>query len=90
MNTFRRIAILLAWASSLHAQSSGIATYCNPIDVDYKYNFEQMNEGISYRSAADPVIINHKGEYYLFATTSGEWWHSKDLTLGFRRPRQVR
>jgi xylan 1,4-beta-xylosidase len=54
-------------------------TYCNPLDISYKYNFEQLNENISYRSGADPVIINHKGEYYLFVTISGGWWHSKDL-----------
>ncbi len=28
-------------------------TYVNPIDIDYRYNFEQHNEGISYRSGAD-------------------------------------
>jgi hypothetical protein len=38
-----------------------------------------MNEGISYRSGADPVIVTHKNEYYLFVTISGGWWHSKDL-----------
>ncbi|GAB2785211.1 family 43 glycosylhydrolase [Rhabdobacter roseus] len=54
-------------------------TYCNPMDIDYKYNFEQINERISYRSGADPVIVNHKGEYYLFVTISGGYWHSKDL-----------
>jgi xylan 1,4-beta-xylosidase len=53
------------------SQPSGVRTYCNPIDIDYKYNFEQLNEGISYRSGADPVIVNHKGEYYLFVTVSG-------------------
>jgi hypothetical protein len=61
------------------AQSPGKSTYCNPMDIDYKYNFEQLNDSISYRSGADPVIINHKGEYYLFVTISGGWWHSKDL-----------
>ncbi|KAB7731402.1 family 43 glycosylhydrolase [Rudanella paleaurantiibacter] len=59
-------------------------TYCNPMDISYRYNFEQLNERISYRSGADPVIINHKkgnnpGEYYLFVTIQGGWWHSKDL-----------
>lgn len=61
------------------AQSSGITTYCNPIDIDYKYNWEQQNRGISYRSGADPVIVTHKGEYYLFETVAGGYWHSKDL-----------
>jgi xylan 1,4-beta-xylosidase len=54
-------------------------TYCNPMDINYHYNFEQLNEKISYRSGADPVIVNHRGEYYLFVTISGGWWHSKDL-----------
>lgn len=61
------------------SQSSGIRTYCNPVDINYQYNFEQINENISYRSGADPVVVNHKGEYYLFATIAGGWWHSKDL-----------
>ena len=36
-------------------------TYANPIDIDYRYNFEQQNQGISYRSGADPVIPGHVG-----------------------------
>jgi hypothetical protein len=63
----------------LNAQSNQRLTYCNPVDINYRYNFEQIPQQISYRSAADPVIINHKGEYYLFATISGGYWHSKDL-----------
>ena len=77
MSTAPLAAVL--FATSVAAQSSGIRTYCNPIDIDYKYNFEQINEGVSYRSGADPVIINHKGEYFLFVTVSGGYWHSKDL-----------
>lgn len=60
-------------------QAPGQKTFCNPIDIDYQYNFEQKTNGISYRSGADPVIVNHKGEYFLFVTISGGWWHSKDL-----------
>lgn len=55
-------------------------TYCNPMDISYRYNFEQLNERISYRSGADPVIVNHKNEYYLFVTIQGGWWHSKDMS----------
>src|SRR5262245_28848119 len=54
-------------------------TYCIPLDLDDKYNFEQRARGISFRSGADPVIVNHRGEYFLFVTISGGWWHSKDL-----------
>jgi hypothetical protein len=73
------IKLFILLSSITFAQSSGIKTYCNPIDINYQYNFEQINEKISYRAGADPVIVNHKGEYYLFVTISGGWWHSKDL-----------
>lgn len=70
---------LLFLALSAHGQRYGQMTYCNPLDINYRYNFEQLNEKISYRSGADPVIVNHKGEYFLFVTISGGYWHSKDL-----------
>ena len=72
------LAALVA-TSEARGQSSGIRTYANPIDIDYKYNFEQLNEGISYRSGADPVIVTHKGAYYLFETIGDGWWRSPDL-----------
>lgn len=65
---------------SPYAQANGNRTYINPLDLDYKYNFEQLNSGISYRSGADPVIVNHKGEYFLFSTVSGGYWHSRNLS----------
>ena len=71
--------LLLGAALAGHAQFPGQRTYCNPVDIDYKYNFEQEARGISFRSGADPVIVNHKGEYFLFATLAGGWWHSSDL-----------
>src|SRR5688572_4013710 len=73
------VLFTLVVAFAAHAQFPGQKTYCNPIDIDYKYNFEQQARGISFRSGADPVIVNHKGEYFLFVTISGGWWHSKDL-----------
>ena len=58
---------------------TGGATYCNPIDIDYKYNWEQEARGVSYRTSADPVIVTHRGAYYLFATVAGGYWRSTDL-----------
>jgi len=66
-------------AAGLSAQDLRQRTYANPIDIDYKYNFEQHNQGISYRSGADPVIVVHRGEYYLFETIGDGYWRSKDL-----------
>src|SRR5881394_265277 len=72
-------ALFTVVAASLAAQATPQRTYANPIDIDYKYNFEQHNERISYRSGADPVIVVQRGEYYLFETIGDGYWHSRDL-----------
>jgi xylan 1,4-beta-xylosidase len=76
---FLTLTVILSIMLSFNSEAQTQKTYCNPMDIGYRYNFEQMNEKISYRSGADPVIILHKGEYYLFVTISGGWWHSKDM-----------
>lgn len=59
--------------------ADGARTYANPIDIDYRYNWEQTSEGISYRTGADPAIVRHKGAYYLFQTLADGYWRSTDL-----------
>jgi hypothetical protein len=72
-----RIALFLTTlTTTLVAQQR---TYANPIDIDYRYNFEQLNQGISYRSGADPVIVVQRGKYYLFETIGDGYWESSDL-----------
>lgn len=71
--------LLVGLAPQAASQETATRTYCNPLDIEYRYSLKQLNEKISYRSGADPVIVNHKGEYYLFVTNSGGWWHSRDL-----------
>jgi hypothetical protein len=76
----RPIVLLLVCCFGLTAEAAspqGQRTYCNPLDLNYQYNNEQRE--VSYRSGADPVIINHQGEYFLFATIAGGYWQSKDL-----------
>lgn len=56
-------------------------TYCNPINIGYNYATENHNRiPESRRSSADPVIINYKGDYYLFATNQAGFFWSKDLS----------
>src|SRR4051812_50052758 len=73
-----RLAILLSLlvTAQTAAQSASLRprTYANPIDIDYRYNFEQQDQGISYRSGADPVIVVQRGEYYLFETIGDGYW----------------
>ncbi len=67
--------------------AAALQTYANPIDIDYRYNWEQVNEGISYRTGADPAIVRHKGAYYLFQTLADGYWRSTDLvTWTFVKP----
>ncbi len=61
------------------AQDHGLKTYCNPLDIDYRYDWQHAGQHISYRSGADPVIVMFKGAYYLFVTNSAGWWRSTDL-----------
>ncbi len=60
-------------------------TYCNPINIDYGYtpipNFVEQGK---HRATADPVIVNYKGDYYLFSTNQwGYWWSSDMLNWKF-------
>jgi hypothetical protein len=73
------LAALAAGSTAAAAEAPGRRTYANPIDLDYRYNFEQLNEGISYRTGADPVIVRHKDAYYLFQTLADGYWRSTDL-----------
>ncbi len=79
MQQLTSLLVLVMISGLASGQSPQQKTFCNPVDISYRYNFEQLNENISYRSGADPVIVNHRGEYYLFVTISGGWWHSSDL-----------
>ena len=54
-------------------------TYCNPLDIDYTYMVYNSSRNISYRSGADPAVIEFRGEYYMFVTRSFGYWHSTDL-----------
>lgn len=57
------------------------STYCNPIDIDYSYmsHYRALRD-VSYRSGADPAVINFKGKYYMFVTRSHGYWVSDDMS----------
>ena len=57
--------------------------YCNPINVNYRYQFNQDprrgGELQICREAADPSMILFKGRYYIFASMTLGVWVSDDL-----------
>jgi hypothetical protein len=71
----RILLVLFVWLISsimLHAQQT---TICNPINLSYRFCLDTP----SRREAADPTMVVYKGEYYLFASKSGGYFHSTDL-----------
>lgn len=68
-------------------------TFCNPMNISY--NFEPFNNNVrpngSFRSSADPMAVEYKGEYFLFSTNQGGFHYSKNLVdwdfvpAGFQR-----
>ena len=82
------LAILFC-AAGLNAQEIVPDTYCNPLDIDYTYMVYNSSRNISYRSGADPAVIEFRGEYYMFVTRSFGYWHSTDLVnWQFIKPEQ--
>jgi hypothetical protein len=74
------IFIVIFFVISAGAQAQQ-KTYCNPINIDYGYtpipNFSTWGK---HRATADPVIVNYKGDYYLFSTNQWGYWWSKDMS----------
>ncbi|MGL5012898.1 MAG: family 43 glycosylhydrolase [Bacteroidales bacterium] len=73
------VALTLSAFSSASAQTMNSRTYCNPLNVDYTYMIYDSERDISYRSGADPAVVEFRGEYYMFVTRSMGYWHSTDL-----------
>jgi len=83
------IAALPFLTKFVFAQGVVPQTYCNPLDIDYTYMVYNSSRNISYRSGADPAVIEFRGEYYMFVTRSFGYWHSTDLVnWDFIKPQQ--
>jgi hypothetical protein len=80
MSTAKLALFLAAVAATAPLQAQQPRrTYINPIDIDYRYNFEQINDNASYRTGADPAVVRHKDAYYMFQTLADGYWRSTDL-----------
>ena len=70
--------LLLLYCSIANTQSQ--KTYCNPVNIDYGYTpIPGFSEWGRHRATADPVIVNYKGDYYLFSTNQWGYWWSNDM-----------
>lgn len=78
MRIYTTLCILIL-TTTIQAQEIIPQTYINPLDIDYTYMVYNSDKNISYRSGADPAVVEFRGEYYLFVTRSFGYWHSTDL-----------
>lgn len=79
MKRLSGLVLLLCLANFLSAQDMRMDTYCNPLNIDYTYMIYNSDKSISYRSGADPAVVEFRGEYYMFVTRSHGYWRSRDL-----------
>jgi xylan 1,4-beta-xylosidase len=69
--------IVLSLCTNSFAQQT---TYCNPVNIDYGYTpIPNFSEWGKHRATADPVIVNYKGDFYLFSTNQWGYWWSHDM-----------
>jgi beta-xylosidase len=57
--------------------------YCNPLNVEYKYQFNKEQDGSLKiaREAADSSMIQYKGKYYIFASMTLGVYVSEDMAV---------
>ncbi len=76
----KKLFFFFVFLFSIISVSAQQKTYCNPINIDYGYtpipNFSTWGK---HRATADPVIVNYKGDYYLFSTNQWGYWWSSDM-----------
>lgn len=56
-------------------ESSAFRTICNPMNLSYRFCLDEP----SRREAADPSMVLFEGEYYLFLSKAGGYFHSTDM-----------
>lgn len=65
MKRLSGLVLLLCLANFLSAQDMRMDTYCNPLNIDYTYMIYNSDKNISYRSGADPAVVEFRGELYV-------------------------
>jgi len=84
------VILFLGFLNPLFSQKQ--ITYCNPVNIDYGYTpIPDYTKAGKHRATADPVIVNYKGDYYLFSTNQwGYWWSSDMLKWNYISKRFLR
>ena len=77
------LGLMALWGvGTSSAQSMRADTYCNPLNVDYTYMIYNSANNLSYRSGADPAVVEFRGRV-LYVCYSLAW------LLALDRPAQL-
>jgi hypothetical protein len=80
MKNLRFLLLAIFFLTACTASFAQQRTYCNPVNIDYAYTpIPDFSAGKRHRATADPVIVNYKGDYYLFSTNQWGYWWSHDM-----------
>ncbi len=83
------VIMLFGTPNQTNGQDFKQKTYCNPVNIDYGYSpIPNFSEWGRHRATADPVIVNYKGDYYLFSTNQWGYWWSSDMLNWTFNPRK--
>lgn len=88
----KKLFVVLCFMLLAGAAVAQQKTYCNPVNVDYGYTpHPSFTDWGKHRATADPVIVNYKGDFYMFTTNQwGYWWSSDMLNWKFVSKRFLR
>lgn len=74
------LATLFTIFSFIFGANAQQRSFCNPINIDYGYTpIPAFTKWGKNRATADPVIVNYKGDLYLFSTNQWGYWVSNDM-----------
>lgn len=80
MNKRKYFILFIFFLTSFCFSNAQQKTYCNPLNIDYGYTpIPNFSDWGRHRTTADPVVVNYKGDYYLFSTNQWGYWWSSDL-----------
>ena len=78
---FLTLIFSIGTTPTISAQTNPVTTYCNPINIDYGYTpIPNFSEWGRHRATADPVIVNYKGDFFLFSTNQWGYWWSNNMS----------
>jgi hypothetical protein len=81
MRFIKLLLIILVAVTTGFQAAAQQKTYCNPMNLDYGFTpIPNFSEWGKHRATADPVIVNYKGDFYLFSTNQWGYWWSPDLS----------